>query len=833
MSMPQRILRAALLAAPLVALLPPAAAPARAGFDWIGKIELDAEGLRSGDPRTRLIAITALASYDIEITRPHLLKALADDEDSVRQEAARVLGRQRVDEAVPYLISWHDDPDAKTKQVAADALADIATEEAIDALVRSLGDSDPLVRLRATSALGRVATPAVVIPLISRLEDDKPEVRRAAIEQLQEIRDPRAVIPIVGAFGDGSLDVRKAAITAIGKLGDTAAVPALLRQLKESQEDLRALAVASLGNLGAADATDLLIGELESGSDVYRAKVAYALGQIGKRDDSGAAGDKALRALVEALSTPSLSTAAREALRAAGERAVAPLVAHLEGKIDGDPASAVALLRDIADADATPALVIELERGRVPTSLVLEALGAAGDSRALVPVLGLLDDDDDAVRLEAMMALRPLLAGDPRGADVLIERLSDVELEIRVLAAEYLGLMRSTRAVPKLVGLATPGNKPRLRAASIDALGEIGDARAIDVLLDLLEEGPAELQGRAANALIYIADQGSVKRLLALAEDERTASRHQVVRALGGVLRGTKNATARALLTRAASRGTLSVSLAAIGALAAMRDTEAVPTLVELATASNPDRRRAALTALGDLRDARGLPALRDALDAGDDRVAGDAAWALAKFGDADSLDLLVRAARKGGWATAINATAALALHATAKQEDELLKLIHHKSRFVQINAAWGLGRLGAADAKKPLEEILLRSTSIEVRKAAARALGQITRAGGSESGASAALDLAARSDRDDAVREAAAAALHGDTGVVPRDDWRNFYFVDPGSDDAPVRQEPYFVIAADGIVDALYTDARGESAEEWFPSGEYLIAPKTQESAY
>src|SRR6185369_13082585 len=169
-------------------------------------------------------------------------------------------------------------------------------------------------------------------------------------------------------------------------------------------------------------------------------------------------------------------SAAREALRVAGKAAVPALVAHLQGRLHGDPATAVALLTDAGDARATAALAAELERGRVATPLVLKALGATGDPRALVPVLGALGSKDAEIRLAAMEALRPLLGSDARAGDVLVEHLGDDDLEIRVLAAEYLGGLGVGSATAKLTALAAPGNPMRLRHAAIDALGEIGRA---------------------------------------------------------------------------------------------------------------------------------------------------------------------------------------------------------------------------------------------------------------------------------------------------------------------------------------------------------------------
>src|SRR6185295_1425673 len=107
-------------------------------------------------------------------------------------------------------------------------------------------------------------------------------------------------------------------------------------------------------------------------------------------------------------------------------------------------------------------------------------------------------------RIAAMEALRPLLGSDARAGDVLVEHLADNDLDVRVLAAEYLGILKSASAAPKLGTLAGAGNPARLRRAAIDALGEIGasksGAASSKILVDVLRDGPPELHRSAATA---------------------------------------------------------------------------------------------------------------------------------------------------------------------------------------------------------------------------------------------------------------------------------------------------------------------------------------------
>lgn len=835
------------LAAAVASAAAPAAAEGTWGFDWIGRIDHDARGLSSDDADVRLAAVNALRGYDPALTKTALLGALDDDSIEVRVAAARALGAGGVSEAAEPLVEWLSDPDPRLRAIAAEALGPIGTVVGTTALVRTLGDLEPAVRSKAVLALGAIGQRgdrSVVVPLLSRLSDDKIEVRRAAIEQLRLIGDRRAVVPLVAAFGDNSQEVRKAAVQAVGRLGDKAAVPALLRLLADPVLEVRALAIGALGELRSVEAVDDLIAILTTGGDVAP-RAAFALGQIARGGDPEAA-PQAVAALVAALADASQRPGAIEGLRSAGVIAVAPLVAHLDGRMPGDPRSTVELLAELGDARATDALVAELERGRVAVATVVAALARTHDPRALVPVLRLVAADDPAIRLAAMTAVGPLLGSDPRAADAIVERLGDDDEEIRVLAAEYLGQIRARVAVTPLLALTGDASPERLRRAAIDALGEIGDAAAVPTLQTALRDGPETLQQAAADALGAIADPSSAAGLARLAETLRGAGRHHAVRAWGSVLREFPDPAARPRLEAMARTGPAQVAIAAIGALAALGDATAVPGLIEIAADGTPERQRAALWALGELGDARAIAPLVSALQSKDDRVAASAAWALGdlsrtaevrpKLAPAASAALR-RLARRGSWATAIDATAALGRIGAADAADDLGQLVFHPSAMVRTNAAWSLGALAAGGTALPEDAVgalvrqVTEDTSATARTEAARALGRLS---SRTPAANIALEDAAEGDREEKVRAEAKAALAGKTvkvASVPRAEWRVFYVVDASSADRPVKEEPYLVIGADGLAWATYTDLRGHVTAEHFPAGDAIVVTAGSES--
>ncbi|MDB4957742.1 MAG: domain containing protein [Myxococcales bacterium] len=835
-------------------------------FNWAGKIAVDSEDLKSEDPKKRLEAVSKLGGDDnIELTQAYLLRALTDEDEAVRHAAARALGNGGATAAVPTMIDWLAASEPKTKSAAAEVLGDIGTQEAAQALTRSLGDPDAGVRQRAVKALGKIGlrgNPAVVIAMIPRLEDDKSEVRREAVDQLEQLGDKRAVIPLVARFGDTSPEVRKSAVRAVGKLGDRSAVPALVRLMNDPDEGVRMAAAGSLGALGAIEAIDALTEQLNTGSDAFKGKVAYSLGQIASTPGSGKAGEDAMHKLVENLVYAAQRKPAQEALRVAGKAAVPALVASLSGRIAGDPTTAVTLLSETADPRATAALTAELERGRVATPLVLKALGSTGDPAALVPVLGTLSNKDAAIRIAAMDALRPLLGTDARAGDVLVEHLTDEDLEVRVLAAEYLGVLKVSSAAPKLTALAGAGNPTRLRLAAIDALGSIGSikysADATKTLLDVLREGPADLHRAAATALSYIADPAVIPMLVAQVQTDRGPTRYQIVRALGATLRDHDDAAGRKLLRELAQDSNVKVALAAIAGLAAANRPEDAPLLRAMVEQAAEDRRRAAAWALGELHDPTAFDTLSNTLGVKDDRLAGDAVWALGELAANAPADGHVPAlterwlylARHAGWATSINSAAAIARTLRAEppksraeliagtRRATLLGLAFHKSRLVRINLIAALSSLGPdPDILKTMIQLLKDDASSHVRTAAATGLARIAIGANHEvlGRVAAALKTAADTDPDASVRQAAKVAQGGAPTVPAREQWVSYYVIDPTADDSPVRQEPYFVHTADGIVCATYTDARGELSFERVPApaGEATVSAASREGEY
>jgi len=460
------------------------AVPQASAFTWLSRIQMEAQALSSAHVKERLEAVKALRTYDIVWTQSYLLKALYDTDTSVQMAAAEVLAEHREKAAIPTFIDWLS-KDLRSKRAAAYFLGRMQAKDGVEALVRALGDSDTKVRTACLEALGNIGGPTVVMPIVALLNDRQGLVRQTAIAQLTRLKDRRAVIPLLRYLHDPNLQVRLDSIKAMGVLGDTRASKGLLRELHTASKEIREEVIIALGKMGAKDALAPLLGLFkQTKSRALRNVLLFSIAQIAKKTPTYPPVHLALVLLIESLQNP--NKASTEAIRLVGAPMVPFLLEILEDKRLGDRTLAVSLLGEIGDARATTILVQELSRTRVQRKPLLQALAKLHDPKAVRPMLALLDDPSEGLRLQTMQSLEPLLGLQSMVSDVLVKRLQDPSLEIRLLAARYLGRLKARSSVEALLQALTLAQNTELQAHILLALGRLGDARAMPPLLSWL-----------------------------------------------------------------------------------------------------------------------------------------------------------------------------------------------------------------------------------------------------------------------------------------------------------------------------------------------------------
>lgn len=124
--------------------------------------------------------------------------------------------------------------------------------------------------------------------------------------------------------------------------------------------------------------------------------------------------------------------------------------------------------------------------------------------------------------------------GNKRAVEPLIDALRDADCTVQWGAAEALGKIGDKKAVePLITTLKTEDEYLRERAA--EALGEIGDARAVEPLIGALNDKDEGVRSSAAEALGKIGDVRAVEPLINALKDEDWYARCNVAEALGEI----------------------------------------------------------------------------------------------------------------------------------------------------------------------------------------------------------------------------------------------------------------------------------------------------------
>jgi hypothetical protein len=301
---------------------------------------------------------------------------------------------------------------AGTRQKGADDLMRIGAR-AVEAVMARLRDQDPLVRRRAVAILRRIGDARAIGPLVETLHDSDAHVQQVAALALGKLGDSRAVEPL-GAL---LLDMRcsghtrdgmyMAVTTALSELGAPAVKPLLAALTQCPRQQGREEIIRALGQLGDARAVEPLIALLDDPDDSIRYWAASSLGVIGD------------------------------------PRAIAPLIAAYAKKYPGyerefERLDAAADALEMIGFPAVDALVELLANDDEDIRhMAVKALGAIGDRRAVLPLIGALGDPDEYVRSAAAHALGALRDSRARARLAALEH-HDAYADVRKAAKQAL-----------------------------------------------------------------------------------------------------------------------------------------------------------------------------------------------------------------------------------------------------------------------------------------------------------------------------------------------------------------------------------------------------------
>ena len=416
----------------------------------------------------------------------------------------QIEARRRV-EFLPEVVGLLGDPVPEVREAAARALTSFGWECVSAPLIKILSSKDS-PRLAVESAAGIVGVmgrPEAVEPLLTLLDDAA--LAPAATKALGAI----TFQDFTDAFSWRRWwDANKSrpriewAITRIVELRQR------IEELGEKLVTDRKQAAELNDKLGEAAVRFLDLradradpAPLVAALDVPLLKLRrYAASELGKMKAAVAAGR--LAEIATGNDAPSLRAECATALGLiAAPESAAPLRALL-GDAGESVAAAAATALGRMKADGETAALLTALRSASPAlrAASAEALGHVGGAAAVTPLCEMLAGDKDSSVRER--AARALgEIGDARAREVVEKALADDSAAVRVYAVEALGLMGAGQSAPLIGAVLERDPVPGVREAAALALGKLGGKDAAALLTRAVGSSDAKLAALAWSAL--------------------------------------------------------------------------------------------------------------------------------------------------------------------------------------------------------------------------------------------------------------------------------------------------------------------------------------------
>ncbi|MBN2231057.1 MAG: HEAT repeat domain-containing protein, partial [Candidatus Thorarchaeota archaeon] len=442
---------------------------------------------------------------------PLTLKQLQTVHPWVTSIAKKKLGKDQKD-VVSEILSLEQVIPAITSEVmdtrkkAMNELSKIRIPSAVFPLLKALEDDHYYIREQVPKLIGNLGEGAVS-NTISALQHEDHRVRIGAAEALGRLRFNYSVEPLIAALHDEHRIVRQNAAWALGRMhryfsGKTLRKENVLEALENCMRNddylpARLNAVYSLGELDDPKVIKLLLEAMDYPEMEFRLNATHGflkLSQLVPRDTKE--GSQIIDRLIVALSDDAIRVVynAVDGLRLfGGEKA---LEAVQKIKADNDP-ELVELVED-----AIKEIKSMLKRQRSSWSYYERVHVQLRDPDVIEELIPLLMDESESNQRSTQIALGKF---GSLAYDRMIELLADKE-------QNYL-----------------------IRRGAAATLGEIGDKRATDILIETLNDEHDDVRCNAAWALAEIKDKRSLNALLKATNDTNWQVRLNAGAALGKI----------------------------------------------------------------------------------------------------------------------------------------------------------------------------------------------------------------------------------------------------------------------------------------------------------
>jgi cyclophilin family peptidyl-prolyl cis-trans isomerase/HEAT repeat protein len=419
------------------------------------------------------------------------------------------------------------------------------------------------------------------------------------LEDQRVLRGPSTALGVNGGgdlvtlLGDTEARIRRRAALAIGRVKLSEPIPALTTAMQSDADvEVRQMAAFALGLIGDAAAAPALTTALTDPDPLIQGRAAEALGLIAHKPAA-----QPIAAMVAAhMSANVLNGFNPDDMgypKAAGAEAVR--------------LGAYALVRLGSYDGLASAFLDNAGRPRTRWWPIAYAFQRINDTRAAGPLLDLFSGDGQLTRAFAARGLGA--SKDQKAAAALLAAAEDAAqpLAVRIQAVRGVALLGDARGGAVMRRLITsPRIDQNLQLEAITALGELRDASATDLLIDLVSAQWPSARAAALRSLSKLDVDMFVGAISGLDPDPHWSVRAALATTLGDLPRERAQAPLTALLKDSDQR----VLPAILDALAKIGATNAAEEFIAHLKSDDPVVRGAAARGLGTIKATTAVPAL-------------------------------------------------------------------------------------------------------------------------------------------------------------------------------------------------------------------------------
>ena len=442
--------------------------------------------------------IDAASGRKLNAPKEEIVRALSHPSRAVRLTAQRLLSEHDVPRLRNHHAVWLspglareclNDPDPGLRRQALRAVASRNDTSVVEAVEASLMSEDASIRFHAATALGRVGGQGSVSSLLHVAADADSWVRYAVSKALNRIgsRDPGAWKLIVAALGNPSC--REVAFNALRQTYDSSLLTALIEAAPDAEAAMRL--------------ATLIHHKPPEWNGEWWAYHPFRLSPPAKIvpwEGTGRAVDFIFSGLAH--SNPVVRLASIEGVGETKDvRAVPALTKHL-GAAGPVLTASLAALKQIGGEPARHAIINYLHKPHGDEVNLRQALAflEAHPARGMGDVLDpYLEHASEPIRVAALRAL--VNSDGEAAAKQIVPLLKHASVSVRISVVAALGKIKTDAAFEALLNASS---HPELRDASLLALTQTPNVRALDAYLDALTSPNLKLREAARKAVFAV-----------------------------------------------------------------------------------------------------------------------------------------------------------------------------------------------------------------------------------------------------------------------------------------------------------------------------------------